>query len=316
VFALLCFSREVRRRFGPVGWVLTGYIVVLLIFLLKGMPAVLAKALLLSYSPARSADIGLGVASMILTVHTLAVVRQVRASGDVIISGGRRFVAPAVGVVVLAIFLIHAYTHHKLVGKVPTLAVAIGMSSVMAGLSWAIAAGRTLIFAVPLAILQVATSFWFNPLATDLDHLYESELAQAIRGVKERSGSRSTWAVFGGYDLGALIEVLGDRALTGPQWPPQLHAWSVLDPEGKQFEIYNRFGEVSFRESGDARTITFQNPTQGVLIVRLAPDNPRLKELGVRYVLLVDGQQVPVDGKKLRLVYRSENRHFTIYELL
>ena len=316
VFALLCFSREVRRRFGPVGWVLTGYIVVLLIFLLSGMPAVLAKALLLSYSPARSADIGLGVASIILTVHTLAVVRQVRASGDAIISGGRRFVAPAVGVVVLAIFLIHAYMHQKLVGKVPTLAVAIVMSSVMAGLSWAIAAGRTLIFAVPLAILQVATSFWFNPLATDLDHVYGSELAQAIRAVKERSGSRSTWAVFGGYDLGALIEVLGDRALTGPQWPPQLHSWSVLDPEGKQFEIYNRFGEVSFRKSDDAQTITFQTPTQGILIVRLAPDNPRLKALGVRYVLLVDGQQVPVDEKKLRLVYRSENHHFTIYELL
>jgi hypothetical protein len=90
----------------------------------------------------------------------------------------------------------------------------------------------------------------------------------------------------------------------------------VLDPGGKQFEIYNRFGEVSFRESEDAQTITFQNPTQGVLIVTLAPDNPRLKELGVRYVLLVDGQQVPVDEKKLRLVYRSENHHFTIYELL
>ena len=262
VFALLCLSREVRRRFGPVGWFLTGYIAVLLIFLLAGMPAVLAKALFFSYSPARSADIGLGVASTILTVHTLAVVRQVRASGDAIISGRRRLVAPAVGVVVLAT-LPDSRLHASQAGrKVPTLTVAIAMSVVMAGLSWAIAAGRTLLFAVPLALLQMATYFWFNPLATNLDHVYESELAQAIRGVKERAGTRSTWAVFGGIHIGPLIEILGDRALTGPQWPPQLHAWSVLDPEGQQFATYNRFAEVSFRVSSDPKTITFQNPTR------------------------------------------------------
>ena len=79
---------------------------------------------------------------------------------------------------------------------------------------------------------------------------------------------------------------------------------------------HNRFGEVFFRESDDPKAITFQNPTQGTLIVKLSPANPRLKELGVRYVMLVDGQQVPVDEKKLKLVYRSQNHHFTIYELL
>jgi hypothetical protein len=36
----------------------------------------------------------------------------------------------------------------------------------------------------------------------------------------------------------------------------------------------------------------------------------------VRYVLLIDGQQMPVDETKLRLVYRSPYHHFTIYELL
>ena len=316
VFALLCLSREVRRRFGPVGWFLTGYIVVLLIFLLKGMPAVLAKALFLSYSPARSADIGLGVASIILTIHTLAVARQVRASGDAIIRGRMRFVAAGVALVVLAIFLIHANKHHKLTGKVPDLNFAIAMSAVMAGVSWAIAAGRTLMFGVTLAILQVATSFWFNPLATNLDQVYESELAHAIRNVKEHAGSRSTWAVFGGTHIGPLIEILGDRAVTGPQWPPQLHAWSVLDPERKQFSSYNRFAEVTFKEAEGTDAITFENPMQGFLSVRVSPDNPRLKLLGVRYVLLIDGQQIPVNEKKLRKVYRAPSGHFTIYERL
>jgi hypothetical protein len=316
VFALLCFSREVRRRFGAVGWFLTGYIVVLLMFLLVGLPAALAKALFLSYTQARSADIALGVASIILTIHTLVVVREVRASGDAIIRGRTRFVAPAVAAVVLAIFLIHAHMHHTLVGKVPTLTAAIAISAVMAGLSWAIAAGRTLMFVAPLALLQAATSFWFNPLATNLDDVYHSELANAIRSTKESTGAWSTWAVFGGTDIGTLIEMLGDRALTGPQWPPQLHAWSMLDPDGKQFAVYNRYGEVSFRVSRDPESISFENPTQGILVVKLSPDNSRLKQLGVRFVLLVGDQQVPVEESKLRLVYRSRSGHFTIRELL
>ena len=70
VFAPAFHVARVRRRFGPVGWILTGYIVVMLIFLCVGLPAVLAKVTLLSYSPARSADIGLGLASIILTVHS------------------------------------------------------------------------------------------------------------------------------------------------------------------------------------------------------------------------------------------------------
>jgi hypothetical protein len=315
VFALLCLSREVRARFGPVGWFLVGYIAVLLIFVLKGMPAVLATALFLSYSPARSVDIGLGVASIILTIHTLAVVRQVKASGEPIIRGRMRFVAVGVALAVLAIFLFHAYKHHKLVEKEPTLRVAIAMSAVMAGLSWAMAAGRTLLFGVPLALLQISTCLWFNPLATNLDHVYESELAHAIQDVKAQAGSRSTWAVFGGVHVGPLIEILGDRALTGPQWPPQLHAWSVLDPEGTDFATYNRYAEVAFRVSNDPQAIRFENPNEGYLKVTLAPDNPRLRQLGVRYVLLIDGQQGSVDAARFKAVYHSQNGHFTIYEL-
>jgi hypothetical protein len=315
VFALLCLSRDVRRRFGAVGWFLTGYIVVLLFFLLRGMPVVLAKALFLSYSPARSADIGLGVASIILTIHTLSVVRQVKASGDPIVRRRMRFVAAAVALVVLGFFLLHAYKHHNFVLKLlPGRNFAIAMSVVMAGLSWAIAAGRTLMFAVPLALLQISTSFWFNPLATDLDHVYE--FARAIRSVKEHSGGRSTWVVYGGTHIGPLIEILGDRAVSGPQWPPQLHAWSVLDPEGKYFAIYNRFAEVTFKEPNDPATISFENPMQGFLSVKISPDNPRLKQLGVRYVLLVGGQQVAVDPKKLRELYHAPSGRFTIYERL
>jgi hypothetical protein len=315
VFALLCLSREVRRRFGAVGWFLTGYIVVLLIFVCAGIPLVLAKILLLSYSSARSADIGLGMASIILTVHTLAVVRDVKVSGEAIVGRGRPFVAPAVAAVVFVVFLAHAYAHHKLVGKVPTLPAALIMSAIMAGLSWALAAGRSLRFAAPLALLQIVTAFWFNPLATNLDHIYKSKLAQAILSVKARSAEPSLWAVFGGVHVGVTLEVLGERAVTGIQWPPQLHAWSVLDPTGDHFANYNRYAEIAFKASRTADAISFKNPSEGALVVTLSPGEPRLKALGVRYILLMGKEQAQADETKLLSVYHSDDHRFSIYEL-
>ena len=304
-----------RRRFGPVGWILSGYIVVLLIFLLVGLPEALAKVLFLAYSPARSADIGLGMASIILTVHTLAVVREIKASGQPVIGRGRQLVAPAVALVVFVLFLAHAHAHHKLVGKVPGNASAIILSAVMAGLAWALAAGRTRLFAVPLALLQVATTFWFNPISTNLDHIYNSELAQAILHMKARRwGQSSLWAVFGGNHVGVLIEMLGDRAVTGIQWPPQLHGWSVLDPKGEHFVNYNRYAEITFLASRRAKTIAFRNPVEGSLTVTMPSAEPRLQELGVRYILMMGDQQAQADETKLQLVFRSSHLNFSIYE--
>jgi hypothetical protein len=67
--------------------------------------------------------------------------------------------------------------------------------------------------------------------------------------------------------------------------------------------------------SNDPQAIRFENPNEGYLKVTLAPDNPRLRQLGVRYVLLIDGQQGSVDAARFKAVYHSQNGHFTIYEL-
>ena len=310
MFALLCLSREVRRRFGPVGWFLTGYIVVLLIFLLKGMPAVLAKALFLSYSPARSADIGLGVASIILTIHTLAVVRQVRASGDAIIRGRMRFVAVGVAVVGPGDLLVSRLQASE-AGRQGADAQ---RSRSRCRPSWRACPGRW-----PRGVRccsgcrsrcsRVSTCFWFNPLATNLDHVYESELAHAIRDVKAHAGSRSTWAVFGGIHIGPLIEILGDRALTGPQWPPQLHAWSVLDPEGAEFANYNRYAEVAFNVSNDPQAIRFENPNEGYLNVTLvARQSPPQAARGALRVAGRWPATGPCDATKFRIVYHVSER--------
>jgi hypothetical protein len=312
VFALICFSKDVRRRMGPIGWFLVGYIALLLVFLCLGFPVPLARALFLSYAPARSADLGMGIASTILAVYTLSITDQLRAERG---SVGRRFVAPAVAGVVLALFIAHGYVMHRLLHTVPSAGFVLFVSAMLATISAAIALGRVPYAAVPLAALQIATTYCFNPLSTNLDHIYKSRLANAILTIKAHSPEPSLWAVFGGIHIDSLITMLGERSVTGVESPPQLHAWSVLDPNGDHVANYNRFAEVAFFAAKNAVNISYRNPVEGALYVTLSPTEPRLKTLGVRYLLFYGNQQRQADETKLRLLLRSSTHNFSIYEL-
>jgi hypothetical protein len=312
IFALLCFSKDVRRRMGPIGWFLVGYIVLLLLFLCFGFPVPLARALFLSYSPARSADLGMGIASIVLLVHTLAITDQLRAERGAV---GRRYVAPAVAGVLLALFIIHGYVMRKLLGTVPSAGFTLFVSAMLATIAAAVALGRVPYAAVPLAALQIATTYCFNPLATNLDHIYKSRLANAILTVKAHSPEPSLWAVFGGTHIGVLIEALGDRSVTGIQWPPQLHAWSTLDPNGDHAANYNRYAEIAFYAAKNAVNVSYRNPVEGSLNVTMSPTEQRLKALGVRYLLFYGSQQRQADETKLRLLLRSSTHSFSIYEI-
>jgi hypothetical protein len=312
IFALLCLSRDVRRRMDPVGWFLVGYICLLLVFLCVGFPVPLAKLLFLSYSPARSADLGMGIASTILAVYTLAITDDIRSERGAV---GHRFVAPAVAGVMLALFIVHGYAMHRLLGTAPSPGFVLFVSAMLAAVAAALALGRASLMAVPLAALQIATVYCFNPLATNLDHIYKSRLANAILTIKAHSPEPSLWAVFGGTHIGVLLETLGERSLTGIHPTPQLHAWSVLDPNGEHVANYNRFAEVSLFAAKNATNISYRNPVEGSLYVTLAPTEPRLKALGVRYLLFYGSQQRQADETRLRLLLRSSTHTFSIYEL-
>jgi len=51
------------------------------------------------------------------------------------------------------------------------------------------------------------------------------------------------------------------------------------------------------------------------LRVVISPNNPLLKSVGARYVLLVGDAQKYVDSSKLRLAYQSSSNTFSIFEI-
>ncbi|HKQ04990.1 MAG TPA: hypothetical protein VJ464_07665 [Blastocatellia bacterium] len=312
VLLALPLSARLRRGLGVVGWALVGYIVAMIFFLRVGVPAFVAKVTLLSYVPGNRADLTLGLASIMLSLYALAILRkEVGAPASRL----ERWmpVAAAVGLSLLCV--IHSLFLLRLTGDFPTPPFALLMAFFLGMTAYLLLAGRQRQFALMLLALQLATTWLINPLATNLDHIYNSELAKEVTRINRQSSERPFWIAYGGVHAGQLIAALGGKAMTGVQWPPRLDIWRALDPDGKNEATYNRYAEIQFDYTNDDRQVAFSNPQEGTLVVKVSPTNPTLKALGTRYVLLMGDVQKLVDTSRLGLIYRSSFDNFSIYEV-
>jgi hypothetical protein len=311
VLLALPFAPQLRRKLGVIGWTMIVYIAAMLLFLLVGLPEKVARLTLISYMPSYRADLTIGLAAIILTLQAANILRH----PDEADTGRlRRWMPLLASAGVILLFLLHARSLLRAIGDFPTPQVGIIVALLMGFVAYLLLAGKLRLFALLIAVLQLATTVTFNPLSTHLDHLYYSELAQKITELTRQSDERPFWIAYGSTYPGVLVEILGGKSMTGIQWPPQLALWRALDPDGQHESFYNRYAEVSLDYTDDDRLVEFRNPNEGALAVKVSPTNPTLKTLGVRYVLVMGDMQKLIDVRRLRPVYQSAFGNFSIYE--
>ena len=309
IFFAACISKRVARNLGLIGWLLIAYIVFMLLFLLVGFPSSLAKLSLLSYIPSFRADITIGLASIILCVYLLA--RFARTKED----ESEASIPLRVAGFTTLFFIVQSLFLMKQADGFPVPSFALLISFLAGIISYCLLAGKVRAFCAITGLLVVSTTAFYNPLATNLDHIYDSELAKVITSINKQSSDRPFWVSYGGGHPGMLVTTLGGRSLSGVQYPPQLDIWHALDPDRAYENAYNRYAEVSFDYLPDDNAVTFTNPREGELRVVISPNNPLLKSVGARYVLLLGDMQKYVDSSKLRLVYQSSANTFSIFEI-
>jgi len=312
VFAALLFSGRVRRSIGLLGWSMVAYIIAAVLFLLVGIPGTIAKLSLLSYVPAYRADLTIGLASIILCALLQKVLkREVRGSD----TRWEMLWPWLASFSVVLFFVLHSLALAKLIPEVPVIQIGLVASFVMGCAAYFLLAGRRIAFCVFVGSLVVATTALFNPLATNLDHVYKSELAKEIEGINNRSEDHPLWLCYGGWYPGQLVAMLGGRSLSGVHWPPQLSIWQALDTFGAYADLYNQYAEVSLHDLTVDNIAIFNSRGPGELTVWASPHNPVLKSLGARYVLLMDEALAQSDTSSLNLIYRSTSNNFSIFEI-
>ncbi|MEK6304439.1 MAG: hypothetical protein AABO41_27435 [Acidobacteriota bacterium] len=310
-FLTICLSRRLATRLGVLGWLLVSFLIGMLFFLLIGLPEAIAKLTLMSYVPSNRADLAIGLASIILCVYVLALGRDLKKDAQ---TRWSRIAPWLVSGVIAVLFTCHGLVLMKVADGFPSLRIILIVALLTAFLSYCLVAGRTRLFCGALGAILVATTAVFNPLATNLDHIYHSELAEQIVRLNRESSDRPLWITYGGVQPGMLITTLGGRSLTGVHWPPQLALWRSLDPtDGAYEKIYNRFAQVQLIYRASPSLISFRSSQEDALDVYVAPDHPALKRLGVRYVLAMGDSQQNVGQSALDLVYKSSNGSFSIF---
>ncbi|MBI3653978.1 MAG: hypothetical protein HY231_23345 [Acidobacteria bacterium] len=312
VMLAMALSRKFFLRLGVLGWLLAFYLIVLLVFLFVGLPPVLAKLTFLSYVPPYRADPAIGLTSIFLCM--LALARAEKPLGEAR-SKWEGWMPWVVSGLMVLLFVWHGLAFRKLTGTFLS-PLAVGLAAVLAGVvSYGLLRGRRAIFCGVLGVVIVATTALFNPLATNLDHLYDSELAQQILYFNKRSPERPLWLCYGGVNTGMLVTVLGGRSLAGQHWPPQLSLWHKFDPFKLYESAYNRYALVQLDYAERNQGIQFSNPQEDTVTVSVSPHAPLLKAMGARYVLALGEAQGKIKTDELTLLYAAASGNFSIYEI-
>jgi len=310
VIAGVLISGRLRREIGLLGWMVVVYLIAMLGYGIIGVPQTLANVTLLSYVPSYRIDIGTGLASIILC---MIVVARGRAVFSVSNGSSARIKAGVAAAAAMPLFLLSGIAlGHRTIGF-PSLGLAIMVALVGGLVSYLMMLGEVRAFCSILGIAVIATTVVFNPLATDLNQIYDSELAQQITRIDSESGDRPLWLCYGPGETSCLVTLLGGRTISGFQWPPQLGLWRDLDPAGNFKEQYNRDAWVYLRYQGSQEPVIFANPNPHALEVGISPDNPVLRARGARYILATGDAKWQTDSSKYPLVYKS--RAFAIFAI-
>lgn len=313
VFLGICFSKRLLRRLGILGWLLVAFLAGMLFFLLVGLPEKVAKLTLMSYVPPYRADAAIGFASIVLCLYVLALIKDLHKETQTTWDKAMPLI---VGAVVIPFFIYHGLVLMKVIDGFLSGSIILVVALLVGLLSYCLLAGRSEVFCGALSAILVATTALFNPLATNLDHIYKSELAQQIVKLNKESPDRPLWICYGGVHPGMLVTVLGGRSLSGLHWPPQLALWRSIDPSGGGYEqVYNRYAQVQLGYRPDAHWVSFNNFQDDAMEVKISPTHPVLLAMGARYVLAMGEAQAAVSASNLPVVYKSEAGSFTIFEI-
>jgi hypothetical protein len=332
VLLALAMSHRLRSGLGLIGFALAAYILVLSLFAFVPLPAFATRALFLNYAIPSRTDIGFGLASIILSVIALAATEKLRGRAGADAQSLLERAAPILASVVFALIIFATGILLSLVAGGFPPASATMLAALACGFtSFCLLAGKRKPFCVAVGASVIATALFFNPLATNLDFLYNSELAQKIlelngsRGVNSAgnrvpasAGSvapeqRPLWLCYGLAYPEVQVQILGGRALPGIQWPPQIELWRRLDPSGKYEPAYNRYAHVQLDADSGAGQATFISPKDDTMVVSVSPTDPVLVSMGARYVLAMYKYQADIDRLGLPVVYKSQSGSFTIY---
>ncbi len=155
---------------------------------------------------------------------------------------------------------------------------------------------------IALVMFSTVQFLAVNPLQRGASPLLDNPVSVSAKEINKGLGSDGGWILIGGdvYVRGSL-EAAGVSLISGISRYPDYDYWSVLDPELKYEESWNRYGHIFVfpGEKGSQPLIT--SPQGDVIQVVLDPCDTRLRSLNIK-ILVTENFELSKCGSVLKTV--------------
>lgn len=314
VFAPLALSRKWRTAFGVLGWTLLGYSVLLLALIKHIVPMSVVRFLLFDRVISNRLVMPLGLASIIICVLALSKARQLQPREKTEKTYRNKLIPILSGVTIAVICLIAGLSYATSNNSTPQGQMILFASLYAGYAGYCLIDGRAKQFCALAAIAVIAVASIFNPLSTNLDYIYKTDLAREIQKLNQQY-DRPLWLCYGPNDEpGTIVAILGGRTFTGVQWPPPMDLWHKFDPSRRYESAYNRYAHVNLEYTTDS-AVSFSSAGEQQVTVTISPDNAILKSMGAKYIFAQGDYAKQIDTKKYPLIYSPASGAFAIFEI-
>ncbi len=342
VIAAMIIAALRKQRVDKLQLMIVLYLIFLTVWMVVGYPEFIAKLTLLNRVKENRAFIGIGFASIVLVMlflsrsaasqhsaptegvesdaDTRSTKKKKKGSSKQSVAsrstGAFDSVAALQSLGALVLLLIYGFTLNTELQKFFSSTQIVGASLLFGVLSYLLVAKHRALFAGGIVGVVMMSNFMVNPIMFGLSPILDKELMKTVRDISTKDPD-AKWLYYGSNIAANYFIAAGVNVINGSKFAPDLALMKIIDPEGKNMSVYNRFAQIhvmpndSARFRGDVR-FTLDNMDGYSLFIN--PDAPQLKAGGVKYIasgILPMREQVSV----LEPLYEKQLSRMWFYRL-
>ncbi|MEP6645457.1 MAG: hypothetical protein ABJC12_00090 [Saprospiraceae bacterium] len=252
----------------------------MLVWMLIGLPGILAKITLLNTSPTYRTFFIFGFANVITTIVFMAHHKNSILKNTL--------VTKIISFVIIAglVFSIN-YFLNKQANTFFTMPQVYKSTIILTGLIWLMLFFNfNKIFKISffaLGLLIILPNIKINPLSVGLSPYYDNVVYKTVTEV-EKSDPGQGWILFGKFTYGNFLKAAGVKCFNGNQCVPPFDKLKILDPEMKSDSIYNRYAHIDVLPFIDADSVKFSLVQNDRYTIKMDPCSPRIVQMGIKYI--------------------------------
>jgi len=288
VFYCIGYDYVKSKTIDPVLVGLSVYVFAGLTYVLLGFPTLLSKLTLISMSPAKRFLPILGAANCILLVCYVAKKSAANRFSWI------EFGILAAGVIAFAsiagLHINNATQNFFTSVEITTVTIVVSIVYLLVRYKdYRLA--RPALCAILLAI--TGANSLVNPVTMGLSPILNNPLVTITRQIHQQD-PQARWALFGDARITNLLKANGISLLNCVKFVPFYGDMGVLDPTGDYYSVYNRYAWIAMHTYIDGKDgLTMGSNSEDAYTISMDPCSPRLKELGVKYIVFTKPPTAP-----------------------